>query len=104
SQLSQICLSLLTPTDLGGLSHDRRFNRLKDEGAVAHLSASIASRTLVFPSHGSAPTHSKVVYMVAAGDALFKPNSAATACSTTVSLKKPGLLRVCSIAALENVN
>jgi hypothetical protein len=50
------------------------------------------------------PTHSKVVYPVAAGDALSRPDSSATACSTTVPLKKPGLLRVCSMATLLNVN
>jgi len=35
---------------------------------------------------------------------LLSLNSSATACSTTAPLKKPGLLRVCSIAALVNVN
>jgi len=46
----------------------------------------------------------KVIYAVAAGDALSRPNSSATACSTTLPLKKPVLLRVCSMAALANVN
>ena len=36
-------------------------------------------------------------YAFVAGDAVFSPNSSATACSTTVPLKKSGLLRVCSM-------
>ena len=43
-------------------------------------------------------------YAFAADDAVFRPNSSATACSTTVPLKKFGLLRVCSLAALVKVN
>jgi hypothetical protein len=45
-----------------------------------------------------------LVFAFAAGDAFFTPNSSATACSTTVPLKKPGLLRVWSIAALVGLN
>jgi hypothetical protein len=42
----------------------------------------------------------KVIYAVAVGAALSRSNSSATAYSTTVPLKKPGLLRVDSMAAL----
>jgi hypothetical protein len=41
----------------------------------------------------------QVFYVVAAGDGLSRLNRSATACSTTVPLKKRGLSRVCSIAA-----
>jgi hypothetical protein len=42
----------------------------------------------------------KVIYAVAAGDALSRRNSSATACSTTIPLKKRELLRMYSMAAL----
>ena len=60
------------------------------------------------PGSASARSNSAAVaqfaYLLAAGNRVFIASSSATACSTTVPLKKSGLLRVCSVAALVKVN